>query len=89
MKLRAKGYTEAKAFGIVEAEVKTTLEDQYDESRILRSCAMSAHGDSYLDRSQRVAELESEMKLMRFMRDMPKYERNSDYLAQLEKEVYN
>ena len=61
--------------------MKTILEDQLDESRILRSAAMAAHGDSYLDRSQRVAELESEMKLMRFMRDIPKYERNSDYLA--------
>ena len=48
---------------------------------------MSAYGDSYLDRSQRVAELESEMKLMRFMRDMPKHERNSDYLQQLEREI--
>lgn len=27
------------------------------------------------------------MKLMRFLRDMPKHERNTDYLAQLEKEV--
>jgi len=34
-----------------------------------------------------VAELESEMKLMRFMRDMPKFERNSEYLQNLEQEV--
>ena len=27
------------------------------------------------------------MKLMRFLRDMPKHERNSDYLSQLEAEV--
>ena len=37
---------------------------------------MAAHGESYLDRSQRVAELESEMKMMRFIRDMPKHERS-------------
>ena len=48
---------------------------------------MSAYGDSYLDRAQRVAELESEMKLTRFMRDMPKYERNSEYLKNLEREI--
>jgi len=35
-----------------------------------------------------VAELESEMKLMRYMRDMPKHERNAaDYLSKLEKEM--
>jgi len=43
--------------------------------RILRGAALSTHGDSYLDRAQRVAELESELKLKRFVRDVPKYER--------------
>jgi hypothetical protein len=43
--------------------------------RILRGAALSSHGDSYLDRAQRVAELESELKLQRFIRDVPKYER--------------
>ena len=86
-KLKNKGYSEYKAFKIVEEELRDVLEDQLDETRILRGAAMSAYGDSYLDRSQRVAELESEMKLMRFMRDMPKHERNSDYLQQLEREI--
>ena len=35
-----------------------------------------------------MAELESEMKLMRYMRDMPKHERNAaDYLSKLEREM--
>ena len=75
--LRKKGYNEFKAFSIVEEELSVLIDSQLDETRILRGAAMAAHGDSYLDRSQRVAELESEMKLMRFMRDMPKHERNS------------
>ena len=87
-KLRSKGYSEYKAFSQVEEELRTILDEQLDETRILRGAAMAAHGDSYLDRSQRVAELESEMKLMRFMRDMPKHERNSgDYLADIEREM--
>ena len=48
-----------------------------DETRILRGAALANHGDSYLDRAQSVAELESEMKLQRFMRDIPKHERSS------------
>lgn len=75
--LRKKGYNEYKAFNIVEKELSVLIDSQLDETRILRGAAMAAHGDSYLDRSQRVAELESEMKLMRFMRDMPKHERNA------------
>ena len=82
--LKHKGYSEYKAFSIVEAELRELIDSQLDETRILRGVAMAAHGDSYLDRSQRVAELESEMKLTRFMRDMPKHERNQDYLSQLE-----
>jgi hypothetical protein len=44
--------------------------------RMLRGAALISHGDSYLDRAQRVAELESELKLQRFVRDVPKYERS-------------
>lgn len=44
----------------------------------MRGAALAAHGDSYLDRAQRVAELESELKMQRFMRDMPKYERHQE-----------
>ena len=74
-KLRAKGFSEYKAFSKVEEELRQVLDTQLEETRILRGAAMAAHGDSYLDRAQRVAELESEMKLMRFLRDIPKHER--------------
>ena len=77
-KLLKSGYSEYKAFQIVEEELRVILEDQIDETRILRGAALAAHGDSYLDRAQTVAELESEMKLTRFMRDMPKHHRNRE-----------
>lgn len=83
-KLLGKGYSDYKAFSIVEEELRVVLEDQMDETRILRGAALASHGDSYLDRAQSVAELESEMKLNRFMRDMPKHQRNHDYPAQVE-----
>jgi hypothetical protein len=43
--------------------------------RILRGVALNIHGDSYLDRMQRIAELESSLKVNRFERDIPKYQR--------------
>lgn len=49
--LRAKGYSDYKAFSMVESELSELLESQLDETRILRGAAMAAHGDSYLDRS--------------------------------------
>ena len=86
--LRKKGYSEYKAFSTVESELKQVLDSQLDETRILRGTAMAAHGESYLDRSQRVAELESEMKMMRFIRDMPKHERSqAHYIKQLQEEL--
>lgn len=61
---------------MVEEELTELLESQRDEVRILRGAALSTHGDSYLDRAQKVAELESELKMKRFARDIPKYERS-------------
>ena len=73
--LRKKGYTDEKAFAVVEAELNTVFEGQRDDMRVLRGTALAQHGDSYLDRAQRIAELESQMKMQRFIRDIPKYER--------------
>lgn len=50
-RLRAKGYSEYKAFSIVEEELRSVLDEQLDETRILRGAALAAHGDSYLDRA--------------------------------------
>ena len=46
--------------------------------RVLRGTALAQNGDSYLDRAQRVAELESQLKMQRYIRDMPKYERRDE-----------
>ena len=53
---------------------------------MLRGAALAKHGDSYLDRAQRIAELESELKLERFIRDIPKYERMQTTLNEEEEE---
>ena len=49
--LLEKGYTEYKAFAEVERELKAILDDQLEETRMLRGAALAAHGDSYLDRA--------------------------------------
>ena len=46
--------------------------------RLLRGAALSEHGHSYLDRAQKVAELESSLKMQRFVRDIPKFERTEN-----------
>lgn len=50
--------------------------------RILRGVALNIYGDSYLDRMQRIAELESTLKVNRFVRDIPKFERGTDNWVQ-------
>jgi len=46
--------------------------------RILRGVALQNIGVSYMDRFQRVAELESSLKVKRFERDIPKYLRTQE-----------
>lgn len=75
-KLCKQGYNSTKAFAMVEEELNALYEGQRDDFRLLRGAALASHGDSYLDRAQRVAELESELKLHRMVRDIPKYERS-------------
>jgi len=54
--------------------------------RIIRGVAFNAFGDSYLDRMQRIAELESSLKMKRLERDIPKYQRaQDDYIKEMEK----
>lgn len=74
-RLLKKGYNERKAFEMVESELNELFESQRDDMRILRGGALAAHGDSYLDRAQAVAELESQLKMQRHIRDIPKFER--------------
>ncbi len=77
-----KGYTEQKAFEIVEEDLGKFINQKKEELRILRGVALNAFGTSYLDRYQQVAELESSMKVKRLERDIPKYLRASDEWAQ-------
>jgi hypothetical protein len=58
---------------MVEEELGSFLNKQREEMRVLRGVALNIHGDSYLDRMQKIAELESAMKVQRFERDIPKY----------------
>mgnify|MGYP006950267517 CR=1 FL=1 len=46
--------------------------------RVLRGGALALHGNSYLDRAQKISELESQLKMQRFARDIPKFERAQD-----------
>lgn len=73
-----KGYTEQKAFEIVEEDLGKFINKQKEEMRVLRGVAINVFGDSYLDRMQRVAELESTLKVQRFQRDIPKFQRAQD-----------
>jgi len=58
-----KGYNKETAFEEVEKELTEVMENQRDEMRILRGGALALHGNSYLDRAQQIAEMESQMKL--------------------------
>lgn len=60
---------------MVEEELGSFLTKQREEMRILRGVALNLHGDSYLDRMQKIAETESTLKAKRFERDIPKYQR--------------
>jgi len=53
------GYTEDKAFEIVEAEIEEIIQKRRDETRLLRGVALDQDAASYLDRFQMVAEVES------------------------------
>ncbi len=86
--LMKKGYSEIKAFEVVEEELGKTLNQQKEELRILRGLAINTYGSqSYSDRFQQIAELESSLKVKRLERDMPKYLRSQeDWKKELEKQ---
>ena len=50
-KLLKSGYSEYKAFAIVEEEMNVVFEKQRGDMRLLRGVALAHHGDSYLDRA--------------------------------------
>lgn len=86
-KLMKQGYTEYRAFEIVEKELEEIIQKQKDETRLLRGVALDQNAYSYLDRFQMVAELESQNKLRRMERDLPKYLRAQNaYIGKFESE---
>lgn len=86
--LMAKGYSQQKAFEMVETELSKALNQQKEELRILRGLAITQYGSqSYLDRFSEVAELESSLKVKRLERDIPKYQRSqADWVRELQGE---
>ncbi|CAI2359690.1 unnamed protein product [Moneuplotes crassus] len=73
MKLMDKGYSENKAFEILEKEMAEKLEVQRDENRILRGFAINNRARSYLNYSQQLSEAEGKAKVDQLDRDLPKY----------------
>ena len=72
-KYMKQGYTEHKAFEMAEADLSGMIEKQREETRILRGVALDKDALSYVDRFQMVAEMESQLKVKRLERDMPKF----------------
>ena len=66
---------------MVEEDLGSFLNKQKEEMRILRGVALNTYGDSYLDRMQRIAEMESTLKVSRLERDIPKFQRATDNWA--------
>ena len=87
-KYMKQGYTEHKAFEMAEADLSGMIEKQRDEARILRGVALDKDALSYVDRFQMVAEMESQLKVKRLERDMPKFLRaQRNYINDFEREV--
>jgi len=82
------GYTEEAAIDMVGVEIDEILQKRKDEQRILRGVALETQAYSYVDRFQQVAELESQMKMSRMERDMPKYLRaQRSYMNKFDNEI--
>lgn len=75
LKFISQGYTEEKAFELVEKEYLEDIDAKRAEMRILRGVAVDEEATSYLSHYQQIAEKEARMKSQRFERDIPKYQR--------------
>ena len=82
------GYTEEKAIDMVGVEIDEIIQKRKDEQRILRGVALDTQAYSYVDRFQQIAEIESQMKMKRMERDMPKFLRaQSAYMSKFDNEI--
>ena len=73
MKLMDEGYSENKAFEMVESEMVFLFDRQREENRILRGFALNNRARSYLNYSQQLAEVEGRAKVQQMERDLNKY----------------
>lgn len=73
LKLIDEGYSENKAFEIVEKEMADVFDKQREENRILRGFALNNRARSYLNYSQQLAEVEGRAKVQQLERDLNKY----------------
>ena len=69
------GYTEEKAFEMVEKEYVGSLEAKRAELRIIRGVAFDSEAVSYLDHYQRMAEAEARIKTDRLSRNIDRFHR--------------
>lgn len=73
---------------MAEADLSGMIEKQREETRILRGVALDKDALSYVDRFQMVAEMESQLKVKRLERDMPKFLRaQRNYINEFEREI--
>jgi hypothetical protein len=72
-KLMDEGFTENKAFEMVEEEMADQFEKHREENRILRGFALNNRARSYLNYSQQLSEIEGRAKVQQMQRDLAKY----------------
>jgi len=86
--LMKKGYSEVKSFEMVESEISAIIEKHREETRVLRGVALDSQAYSYLDRFQEIAEMESQLKMRKLERDMPKFLRaQRNYIKQFDDQI--
>mmetsp|Transcript_14211 Transcript_14211/g.24168 ORF Transcript_14211/g.24168 Transcript_14211/m.24168 type:complete len:102 (-) Transcript_14211:260-565(-) len=58
---------------MAEKELNKVIQKHKDEARILRGSALDINAYPYVERYQRVAEMEAQLKVNRLERDLPKF----------------
>lgn len=76
-----RGFTEQKAFEMIEERMALSFEKLKDNMRIAHGLATSNYGRSFLTIAQQQAEHESRMKLLKMQQDLPKFIRSKELNA--------
>lgn len=72
--LMGKGFTESKAFEIVEKEFQAPIERKLNQTLLARGLAIGNRARSLLTTYQQQMEYESKLKMLRTKREVVKYE---------------